>query len=453
MKTIFITAFQAVEVKNLLRTGVVGGLLKDPDVRVVLFMKNQVRVDHYKKEFNDPRIIYEVADQRNVGALNLFFSKLKFTLLRTDTTVLRRKLFFEHRKNYFHYYSASLINWVLARPFIRRSVRALDYSLVSNNFYTPCFEKYKPDLVFLAHLFEDSETQLLRVARAHGVKTVGFINSWDKVTARSVLRLLPDKLLVFNDIVKREVVEHNEMKPKDVFVCGIPQYDYYFSPKVSGRKDFFRRIGVDSQKKLIVFIPAGTACSDSDWEAIDLLYRSERDGRFGSGTAILVRFPPNDFLDETEIKKRASYLICDNPGIRFAQKRGGDWDMAADDLKHLKDTLYHMDLVISYGASSFSVDAAIFDKPIIHLNFDMLKNPVPYKSPPRFYEMEHAKKAFFGGGVRRVNNADELAFWVRRYLEDPAVDRAARRQLAETQCKFLDGKSSERIASFVLKQT
>ena len=60
-KIIFLTIFEGVEAKNLLRTSVLPTLLTDPAVRIVLFTKSLEKVEYYKKEFSDPRLIYEVA--------------------------------------------------------------------------------------------------------------------------------------------------------------------------------------------------------------------------------------------------------------------------------------------------------------------------------------------------------------------------------------------------------
>jgi len=452
MRTVFFTVFQAVEVKNLLRTSVVDKLLKEPDVRVVLFMKNQVRIDHYKKEFSHPRLVYEAVNIPRSRGLDAFFSGLKFTLLRTDTTRLRRKLFFEDDKNAFRYYAGSFLNWSLARSSVRRVARALDYGFVSSNAYAPYFEKYKPDAVFCAHLFDEAEVGLLREAKKRSIKTIGFINSWDKVTARCILRLLPDKMIVFNDVIKDEIIRHNEMPGEDILTSGIPQYDYYFEGACSPREEFFKKIGIDPRKKLIVFVPAGQFSSNSDWLAIDLLYKLEREEKFGKNTAILVRFPPNHFLDEKEAEKRKSFLKYDHPGVRFMSKMRGDWDMTQEDLTHLKDTLYHMSLLISYGASSVNIDSAVFNKPIIQLNFELMKSAVPSKSIPRYYNMEHIKKAFASGGARKVGDADELAEWVNKYLKNPSLDEKGRKNIVAEQYKYLDGKAAERIADYILNE-
>ncbi len=448
MKTIFITIFEGVESKNILRTPVFETLMRRKDIRLVLFTKSQKRAEYHKREFNDPRIVYEVVENPKVIGFDWIFRKLKYVLLRTETTKLRRRMDYDMRKNYISYRWGDLVNWFCARRTILRVVRILDYHLVRDRVYARYFEKHKPDLIFLANLFDEREVHFLREAERHDVKTIGFINTWDRVSARCVLRLLPDRLVVFNDLVKEELICYDDADPEQIFVGGIPQYDQYFSLRPSLREEFFRGLGISSATKLIVYSPIGSAFSNSDWNMMDLLVRLTKEGKFGENIAVLVRFPPNDFIDPKDLEKRPD-LLYTYPGTRFSEKRGVDWDMNFAELKYLSDTLYHMSLLVCY-ASSISIDAAALDRPVINLNFEVRPHETLSKSPTQFYQMAHYKKAIDTGGIRLVGSESELIAWVKKYLENPALDREGRKRIVESQCKFTDGKAGERIASFIL---
>lgn len=451
MRTVFVTIFEGVEAKNILRTRALDKLL-NAGLRIVLLTKSEERTKLYQSEFNFPGMVYEVLPySRSIGfGLDRFFGRLKFILLRTDTTLLRRRLIFEHEKKYLGYYFGLVLNWILARPFWIRFFRALDYKFVKNDLYAKYFDKYNPELVFVAHLFEEPEIHLLREAKKRGIKTIGLINSWDKLTARCIMRLLPDKALVFNDYNKAEIIKYHLMDEKKVFTVGIPQYDFYYKAPYFSRDEFFKRIGIDPKKKLLVYAPAGSADSEADWVLMDILENMRKEGKFGKDVEILVRFQPNDFLNTKELEKRP-HLVFDYPGMRFSSKRGIDWDMNMGDIKHLADTLYYMSMLICYG-SSLSVDAAVVGRPIIHLNFEPVSGALPYKSPTRFYQFEHSKKAFFGGGARKVKSREELSLAINEYLADPSLDASLRKKMAEEQCKFLDGRSAERISDFILQE-
>lgn len=450
MKTIFITIFEGVEAKNILRTDILPTLLEEKDLRIVLFTKSEDKRDYYSREFSDPRLIYEVVARPTLKGFDKIFGYLKFLLLKTETKDLQRRIKLRNDRNYLSYVSSTILNFLLARASVRRCMRFLDFQLVRNRMYAPYFDTYNPDLVFLAHLFDEPEIHLLREAKQRGVLTIGFINSWDKVTARCMMRLLPNKTIVFNDLVKRDLVAYNEINERDIFVSGIPQYDHYFKDTFLSREDFFKSIGIDPRKQLIVYAPMGKAYSNSDWDIIDLLYAMKNNGEFGSNAELLVRFQPNDFIKDEELQKRP-WLIYDYPGKRFSTTRGVDWDMDASDLKHLRNTLKHMSVLICY-ASSMSIDGVIFGKPVININFEL--EPLESLSKPAtfYYGLTHYKEALATGGIKLVGSKKELISAVKAYLGNSLLDENERARLVNEQCKFTDGMSGKRIGELVLSQ-
>ncbi|MEK9186568.1 MAG: hypothetical protein AAB885_03215, partial [Patescibacteria group bacterium] len=278
MKTIFITIFQGVEAKNILRTDIYKNLVKQPAVRIVFFVGTLERAAYYQKEFSNPNVIYESVSAPVLRGWDKFFSGLKFFLLRTETVDLRRKMALETGISYPRYWINWALNRLLARRFFRKVARALDYFLVKDRTFSGYFEKYKPSVVFLAHLFDDLEAHLLREAMHRDVPTIGFINSWDKLTARNSLRLLPDKLIVFNHLVEEEAICHADMAREDICVTGIPQYDWHINYKPVSRDVFLSKKGLDLNKKLIVYAPMGKAFSNSDWDIIDLVSSATESG-------------------------------------------------------------------------------------------------------------------------------------------------------------------------------
>jgi len=447
MTTIFITIFQGVEAKNILRTDIYQNLIANENTRLVFFVDSIERAEYYKKEFSHPRVIYEVANLKPSTGLNAFFSWLSFVLLRTATTDLRRKMALEVNHGYFRYVVGLFFNRLLARHWIRKIVRRLDYLLVGSDSFSRYFEKYHPSSVFLAHLFDDREVNLLREAKRRDVRTTGFINSWDKLTARHSMRLLPDSLIVFNNIVKQEAIDHADMDEKDIFVSGIPQYDWHVNYKPISREKFCEKNKLDSAKKIIVYAPMGKAFSDSDWDIIDLLnYSITRDSI--TNAQLLVRFQPNDFTDEAELKKRP-WLIYDLPGVRFSRERGVNWDMSFDDIRGLTDTLANVDLFICY-ASSISVEAAIFDVPVINIDFEIRKKEILSKTPTFFYQTAHYQNALKTGAIRLPESKEKLIEWINKYLENPGIDRNSRKCLVAEQCWKLDGKAGQRMADYII---
>lgn len=450
MKTIFITIFEGTESKNILRTAILPTLLSRPDVRLVLFVKDAGRVAYHAAEFNDPRISYAVAGPMRVSGPDGFFLRLKFLLLRTKTTALRRRMRYDEQGGIVQYILGSVLHYLLARPTVQRLARILDFVLVHSDTYARSFETHRPDMALFANLFDEPEAHFLREAKERGIKTVGIINSWDKATSRGILRLLPDRLVVFNHHVRDDLLRYQAVAGNRIFVGGIPHYDQYISSRPWSREDFFQRLGLDPEKRLIVYSPIGSVCGAADWDIIDMLEELRREGKFGDRVEMLVRFPPNDFIDRAQLLKRP-WVRYQYPGVRFSEVRGTgiDWDMTFPELEELANTLAHMSLLICY-ASSLSVDAAMMDKPVINIGFEVRPRAKGMKSPTQFYAQTHYEKALATGGIHLANTQEDLVEWVNRYLAHPECDREGRMRLAREQCAFLDGKSGERIGSFIL---
>ena len=448
-KTIFISMFEGVESKNILRTGVVDEILKNqPKTKIVLFMKNKERAEYYANEFSDPRIIYEVAEFSGYGWLEKFFGSQKFLFLQTETTDLRAKMIAENRGLAYYYYSL-VIHRIMSRELFIIIFRFLDIFFIRDNSFDKFFEKYHPDLVFLANLFEDLEVNFLRATKKHNVFSVGLINSWDRVTARCILRIIPDELVVFNDNVKSELIKTNHINPSKIVVSGVPQYNHYFLPTTTTEDAFRKRFDLKKEDRLILYSPIGGQFSNSDWEMIDLLYALNNKNKFGNNVKILVSFPPNDFIRDEELKKRPS-LLYQYIGTRFSKVRSTDWEISAKELAELKDTLRYMSMIICYS-SSISIDAAIFNKPVININFEIKDSEKLLKSPTIFYKMTHYRKAIETGGITLVGSEEELVVWVRKYLENPALNNEGRIRLVSQQCGFTDGQSVSRIVRVLLK--
>ena len=56
-----------------------------------------------------------------------------------------------------------------------------------------------------------------------------------------------------------------------------------------------------------------------------------------------------------------------------------------------------------------------------------------------------------GGGVRLVDSKEELIKWTNNYLGNPRLDEKERKQMIKEQACYLDGRSSERVARFLLE--
>lgn len=450
MRTIFIPIFQGVEARNILRTDIFKTLKNKSDLRLVFFVINKERADYFRREFPAKNLVYEVFDHYRPTKLESLFSFLKISLLNTRTMDLRNKEAMFGTGGYLRYGLFLALNRLFARRFFRQWVRWLDWKLVKDENFKKFFDRYNPEVVFLSNIFSDDEAAMLREARKRGIKTIALINSWDKLTSRCMIRILPDLMIVHNLLMKDEAMRYADMPEDKIVVTGMPNHDVYINSAPTSKENFCRKIGLDPKKRILVFCPLGKRYSDIDSEIINIISDFKIQNLIPEDVQILVRFPPNDIVDAAKMKNR-THLVFYQPGVRFSSstERRIDWDMNEQDIQILMDTLFHASLLVCQ-ASSMAIDAAVFNKPIINFHINSEMGVKPPRDGMWLYELTHYQPILNSGGARKARDKGELLVWINKYLADSTLDTAGRKKIVEEQCWKLDGKAGERVARIIL---
>ena len=115
----------------------------------------------------------------------------------------------------------------------------------------------RPDLVLFSPLIEPGTPQMeyVRAARAHGIRTVLCVGSWDNLTNKGLIHGPIDLVTVWNDEMKREAVELHGVPPERVAVTGAQLFDHWFgwTPSTS-RETFCARIGLDPNEPYVLYL-------------------------------------------------------------------------------------------------------------------------------------------------------------------------------------------------------
>ena len=99
-------------------------------------------------------------------------------------------------------------------------------------------------------------------------------------------------------------------------------------------------------------------------------------------------------------------------------------DYTPDGIAHIAQLLDASAVTINV-ASSISIDAAIFDTPVVNLRFDAEPGRPYLKSVRRQYDTDHYRQVLRTGAVRLADSPEQLIDEVRRYLDGP-IARAGR---------------------------
>ena len=456
MKTIFLTIYDGDTEKNILRSNVFP-LLKKAGLRIIVLVKKKF-IDYYQQNFADSQVVVEgFPDSRNF--LEKIYYWIGWNSIPTFTISLRRKRRYLKHRNSIRYIVENIIG-LLGRFKVWRNFLRWSYFLIPDDYCQELFKKYKPDLLFAPNMFSREDGKLLRLAKKIGVKTVTTVKSWDVLTSKAFTRILADRILVFNEYNKKEAVELGDYNPEQVRVVGFPQFDIYKRKEVLlSREEFFKKIGADPKKKLILYASPGNWKSPHDHEVLLGLHKAITEGKIKEPIQILVRFHPK-YPSYSEYLKYLPNFIFDRPGTYLSKgthrpligvtDKAFHWTFQDKDIIHLASSLYHSDIVIN-TESTIALDSANFDKPIIFIGYDGFQELDYLHSIRHRYDFEHYSNVIKTKGVRLARTEGELIKYINNYLENPELDKKGRELLREKLLYKCDGKSGERVVKAILE--
>lgn len=437
MRTIFVTSFHVLISRNILAAGLPRRLV-DGGARVVVLVPDY-KAPYFRERFGGPgiEILGVDANAPTKTLRGRFFKRLAQNMLDTSTVELKQKQRrFLHRQRvaYYCFWLPARLAWHV--PGAVPLVRMLDRALAPSCPLEVLLERERPDLVFATDIQNENDVALLQGASRRGIPTVGMVRSWDNLT-NYLLRIIPGVLLVGNTLEREEAVRYHGVPAGRIRIVGIPHYDRYRSLPKAPRDDFLRSLGLDPQKKLIVFTPVGDRYirnSDSDRSVMDLLAAMPE-------VNVIVRFPPADTVSHTGDFTPPPHMHFDRPGVAF-DASAAHREVSEEDDRRLMHELYHADLVIT-GPSSIALDASLFGKPIIAVNLS--RGERPYLEGIIGYDYVHFGYLRERAALALARSGGELRDFIRRYLADSSHDAAGRAAVVRDLCGPADGRSAERI--------
>lgn len=445
MKTIIIPIFQSFIPRSILVTDAFKKLYS-ADLRIVLLVPDY-KEDFYRENFGKDRMIIEPVDDNKLRVLSSkFMQKLAISFLPTYFVKYRNKKRLEEGKPVNYFLNSLILYFIASFKFSHKIFRFFDSFIMDTSLFDGYFEKYRPDAVVATDIFSPADANLLMSAKKHNVKCIGMVRSWDCPTNKNLLRVIPSKVLVNNEQNKKELFKFHDVKKDSIEVVSFPQFDPYFILKPSSKEEFFKKIGANQNKKLILFAPAGSALTDIDWQYCEILNNVQEQGKIPSDVCFLVRKHPQDTTDLSKFENKPNFII-EQPGKSFGKTRATEIDIEAT--QHLIDSIYHSEMLISVN-TTLGLDVVIFDKPHIMLGFDGYEKRPFLKSVRRYHREDNMKDFINTGAVRMANNPDELIYWINQYLENPKIDKDGREKARREILFGADGKSGEKIGDAVL---
>ena len=322
--------------------------------------------------------------------------------------------------------------------------------------YADLFDKYQPDLVVVTRVLGSSpDFPILKQAAQRQIPVLALVSSWDNFTSKGFFPFGVNWLVVWNEVMRNEAIEMFGFPAERIFLSGIPRFDPYFRGKgFRSRETFFAELGLDPHKPLITFATATRHllvsphdATSPEPEIVAYLAEAIAANAFGREAQLLVRLHPLADLAAYAPLAAHPCVTLQVPG----QQQGAFVDRTfsrADD-RELAETMCYSDVVVNI-ASTTTIDAAVFDTPVVGIGFDMRGERPFLHSPRRFYAYEHYRKLGETGGFRVAWVKEDLIRHVRAYLDQPSLDRNGRLHIVRQQCHTTDGRAGERVGQHIL---
>jgi hypothetical protein len=294
------------------------------------------------------------------------------------------------------------------------------------------------------------EPAVVSVAKNLGIKTLAFITSWDNLSTKGRIVFKHDGYLLWSEQMREELhylYPHTRNVP--TYIVGAPQFDVFFQEEFQQtREAFCASQGLCPELPIIVYALGSPNFLREHHGALFLAERVTR-GELGDVQLVIRPHPIHDNGNETRLFSKF--------GSRVTVQRTGEAKRAVtarfqdrQQITEWVNTFRHADVVVNLS-STVAIDAAIFDRPVVNLDFD----PEPGQPNQALIKdinhcWIHFKPIAESGGLWLVNNFVEMVEAVKAYLAQPELHREQRRWIAEYVCGYLDGRCGERLAQSVL---
>ncbi len=240
--------------------------------------------------------------------------------------------------------------------------RALDAAAPCHSEIVELLQSQAPDIVLFTPLVVLNSVQpyYLATARQAGLRTGYCVGSWDHLSSKALLRDIPDRVFVWNDIQRDEAQRMHRVPASRIVVTGAQVFDFWFDLRPTSREVFCRRLDIDSAKPYILYV-----CSSP-------FLRSMAESRYvmrwitglrSSGNPVLrdvtvvIRPHPKRAHEWREVPWRRRPNVVLWPV-------GGTLPFHKDEKADYFDSLYHARVVVGLNTSAM-VESAVLNKPVL----------------------------------------------------------------------------------------
>jgi hypothetical protein len=296
-----------------------------------------------------------------------------------------------------------------------RALLAVEGRVSSAENVERAIEKLAPDAIVITPLLGRSarnrrQTDTVKAARALGIPVAAAVATWDQLTTKGVIKELPDRVFVWNEIQRRDAAEYHRVPSERVVVTGAQLFDRWFERQPStSREEFLARVGLDGRYVVYVGSSPNIAPPALEMPFVRRWVAALRESSDLANLGVLVR--PHPYNVE-------AWAQAGPPGedTAIVPMSPPAVPMTEDDQALYFDSLHYADAVVGINTTAM-VESFVQRRPVLTVH------------TPEFKETQEGTLHFgnlasaSGGALREAATLDEHLEQLRAVVEAPEASR------------------------------
>ena len=289
-----------------------------------------------------------------------------------------------------------------------RGLMALERAIPSSAEVEGFIRSADPDLVLVSPLLigGSPQTDYVKSAQALGIPTGVCVASWDNLTNKGHMRILPDRVVVWNHAQRDEAVELHGVPEDRIDVTGAQPFDRWFGREPStAREAFCAKVGLPADRLFVLFCASRSNIGEGVEQAFVARWVESIRARHGDRVAVLVRPHP-------ERPGHWEGLFEDDPAA-VVWPTAVHNVVAEDTREGFFDSLYHSAAIVGTNTSAM-IEAAIIGRPVLTVRAPEFEQSQAGTLHFQYLRPEH------GGFVRESWSIEEHLDQLSDAIEDPS---------------------------------
>jgi hypothetical protein len=253
------------------------------------------------------------------------------------------------------------------------------------------------------------EADYTHAARTLGIPTIGYLNSWDNLTSKGTVHVVPDIYIVWNEPIAVEAAEIHDIPPSTIRITGAPHLDAFFSMKPRMlRAELCAEMGCPDRPYMVFLCSSRTIWEDESSMVTAMADALARQCGDRAPTLVVRPHPTNP----------APFNTFTHPGV-VVHPKGGDQADSPESWQQYYDQLVGATCVFGLNTTAF-LESVVADRPCL-----TIVNDTYWPAQGRTGHFRHLLEGDF---LEISRHMDDVAVRVERILDGADEKAAGRRE-------------------------